>query len=62
MTFHAFDQAISAISQITTIELFLGEFTKQQLQQSLNSKHQLASVIIITPRKLICRKIIKGCI
>jgi len=29
MTFHAFDQAISAISQITTIELFLGEFTKQ---------------------------------
>lgn len=62
MTFHAFDQAISAISQITTIELFLGEFTKQQLQQSLNSKHQLASVIIITTRKLICRKIIKGCI
>lgn len=62
MTFHAFDQAISAISQITTIELFLGEFTKPQLQQSLNSKHQLASVIIITTRKLICRKIIKGCI
>lgn len=29
MTFHAFDQAISAISQIITIELFLGEFTKQ---------------------------------